>query len=679
MKLIDGNLFIEWSEMIEAGVSDNTLKKASHRNSPSWHFIKDPQDNRKVLIGYEELRDNYKEKINRRFGNPYDYVAREPIRKLVTPDYKAEQFFHEYRYDGDKFLPVEHRKKYLTAASWLNTLQKFYYDKKAIKKELRISVADFWENTCEIIKTDNIALPASYQRLHDKVKEYKERGYECLIDWRFGNKLSAKIGKGEDGFDEDQAEKQKAFILKAASMHNNFDAMQITRAVNRIFEKQGWPQISHGTVYNLIKENTHLVTPGSRGKREYNSNIAMQLKRRAPEFPLQYLTLDGWTVELLYQDETGFSNRLVAVIVLDAANKYPIGYAIGERENAELIRQANRNAAIHIQELFGAPYQPRQLQSDNFGLKTNTPFFSAMAHLHTPAAVGNAKAKIIEPYFKYLNKTYCQTQPNWSGFNITAAKRNQPNTEFLDKIKHSFPDKAGVMKQIEMIIARERQIKIEEYLSKWELLPVDDRLMFKREDFLMVFGKPTGFTNSITGQGLLPTINGTKYTYDTFDPCFRAMAHVNWQVIYDECDLSTILAVSEDGRHRFVLEQKHELPMAIHDMKPEDHQYLTKVNHFKKERETEIMETYVKNDTLVEEVMKKTPLALDDYDEATLKLMFTYAGQQKNRLQDAKGLKKAQQIEAKKEKKEQVQAATSWQDLQQDYLKSKTDFNQYLD
>src|SRR5690242_15145119 len=142
MKLIDGNLFIEWSEMIEAGVSDNTLKKASHRNSPSWHFIKDPQDNRKVLIGYEELRDNYKEKINRRFGNPYDYVAREPIRKLVTPDYKAEQFFHEYRYDGDKFLPVEHRKKYLTAASWLNTLQKFYYDKKAIKKELRISVAD---------------------------------------------------------------------------------------------------------------------------------------------------------------------------------------------------------------------------------------------------------------------------------------------------------------------------------------------------------------------------------------------------------------------------------------------------------------------------------------------------------------------------------------------------------
>jgi hypothetical protein len=462
-------------------------------------------------------------------------------------------------------------------------------------------------------------------------------------------------------------------------MHNNFDAMQICRAVNQVFAKQGWPQISHGTVYNLIKENAHLITAGSRGKREYNANIAMQVTRRAPEFPLQYLTLDGWTVELLYQDATGYNNRLVAVIVLDATNKYPIGYAIGNRENTDLIKEANRNAAMHIQQLFGAPYQPRQIQSDNYGIKKLTPFYAAMAHLHTPAAVGNAKSKIIEPYFKYLNKTYCQTQPNWSGFNITAAKRNQPNTEFLDKIKGSFPDRAGVEKQIHMIMARERQIKINEYMAKWELLPAEERLIMKREDVLMVFGKSTGYTNAITGQGLLPTINGVKYKYDTFDPCFRAMAHLNWQVIYDEKDLSTILAISEDNKHRFLLQQKRELPMAVHDMTPEDHQYLTQVNHFKKEREAEIMETYVKNDAMVDQVMQSTPLNLDDYDEAALKLMFTYSGQQKNRLQDAKGLKKVQDAESKKLKVIENKQADAWQAQQLAYYQSKTDFNQYLD
>lgn len=677
MKIIEDKLFLEFSEMIEAGVSDNTVRSAKLRNA--WSFINDPSDKRKVLIEFEALRVNYKKLIQDRYGDPYDYVAKDPIRKLVKPDFKAEEFYLQYRYDNDKVLPIEHRKKYTVAASWLNMLLAMNQDKKFIKKELNLSLEKFFNHIESIIETDKIDLPGSYRRLRAKMDEYKERGYECLIDWRFGNKIAAKIGKGEEGFDPELADKQKAFILKAASMHNNFDAMQITRAVNLVFEKQGWPTISHTTVYNLCKENAHLTMAGRRGKREFNNKIAMQVTRRAPQFPLQYLTLDGWTVELLYQDASGFSNRLVVEVVLDAMNKYPLGYAIGARENVELIKDANRNAAKHIEDLFGAKYQPRQLQSDHFGIKANTPFYSAMAHLHTPAAVGNAKAKIIEPYFRYLNKTYCQTQPNWSGFNVDSKKGNQPNREFLDKIKHTFPDRKGVEKQIHMIIARERQIKIEEYRAKWELLPHEERLVMRKQDALMVYGQPTGHTNSITGQGLLPTINGTKYSYDSFDPAFRAMAHLKWQVIYDETDLSSVLAISEDNKHQFVLEQKRELPMAVHDMVPEDHQYLSRVNHFKKERVEEIMQTYAKNNEIVDEVMKTLPLDLNDYDEAALKLMFTYSGQQKNRLQDAKGLKKVKQVEEKRKVKEEVHQAKNWQQMQQEYLQSKTDFNQYLD
>lgn len=673
MKIIDDVLFIEFNELVEVGISGNTIRNANLRNSPSWHIINDPQDKRRLLIGYEKLSKHNKEKVINRFGNPYDFIAKEPIRKLVTLDIEAEQFFR------DRNLPPEHQTKYTKAASWLNMMVKLNDDKKFIKNELKLTLAEFWSNVCDIITSDKIDLPTSYQRLRQKMDEYKQKKYESLIDWRFGNKLSAKIGKGTEGFDPELAEKQRAFILKAASMHNNFDAMQIARAVNLIFEKQQWPTISHTTVYNLIRENTHLITAGRRGKREYNSNIAMQVKRTAPQFPLQYLTLDGWTVELLYQDDKGYNNRLVVVVVMDACCKYPLGYAIGDRESASLIKQANINACTHIRELFGANYQPRQVQSDNFGLKSLTPFYSAMAHLHTPAAVGNAKAKIIEPYFMYLNKNYCQTQLNWSGFNIDSKKGNQPNREFLDKIKSTFPDRAGVEKQIHIIIARERETKIEEYFSKWELLPIEERREMKREDVLMIYGKPTGYTNTITGQGLLPTINGTKLTYDTFDPKFRALHHLSWQVVYDDADLSSILAISEDNKHRFVLHQKRALPMAIHDMGQEDHNYLSEIKTFNKERANEVMEMYSRNDELVHEVMQSTPLALDDYNEAAIKLMFTYSGQQKERLQDAKGLKKIQQQEEKREEREHINASDNWQQLQQDYLKSKTDINQYLD
>lgn len=679
MKIIKDILYIEFTEMVEAGVSENYLRKAKATGTRCWTFINDPSDNRKVLIEYEALRLNYKKMIQDRYGDPYDYVAKTPIRNLVKPDFKAEEFYLRFRFPNETVLDIEHREKYTMAAAWLNMLIQVNSNKKIIKQDLNISLGQFWDNVESLIITNKIDLPSSYRRLRAKMDEYKEQGYKSLIDSRFGNKIAAKIGKAADGFDPELEEMQKACILKAASMHNNFDCMQITRGVNIIFEKKGWPTISHSTVYNLCKENSYLTTPGRRGKREYNSRIAMQVKRRAPEFPLQYLTLDGWApVELMYQDETGY-NRLTMVVVLDACGKYPVGYAIGDRETTDLIRAANRNASQHIEELFGARYQPRQLQSDNYGIKKLTPFYTAMAHLHTPAAVGNAKSKIIEPYFNYINKTYCQFQPNWSGFGLTSKKDLQPNTEYLDKIKHTFPDRTGVEKQIHMIIARERQIKIDEYMAKWELLPDSEKLVMRKQDALMVYGQPTGFLNTITGQGLLPTINGDKYTYDTFDPAFRALAHLKWQVIYDDSDLGTILAVSEDNKYQFVLDQKRELPMAIHDMIPEDHQYLSRINSFKKDRVKEIMDTYAKNNALVDKVMKTLPLNPSIHDEGNLKLMFTYKGQQKNTLQDARGLKKVKAIEDRKKKKEDTVQADNWQQMQQEYLMSKVEFNKYAD
>jgi|ERR1035437_449973 dihydroneopterin aldolase len=680
MKTIDNILYLEFSEMIDCGVSENYLKKAKSTGTRCWHFINDPQDKRKVLIGYEELKPNYKKLIQEHFGNPYDYIAREPIKKLVNTDFKAEHFFKKYRYGCDKRLPFTDVQKYTTSASWLNMLLKLSADKKLIKKELNLSVQLFWENVGDIIKTDKINLPISYRRLTEKIKTYKEKSYSSLIDCSYGNKLAAKIGKTENGFDAELQQKQIALIRAAASKHQNFDNMQITRAVNQVFQLQDWPTVSYGTVYNIIKENSHITLPGRRGKREYNNTIGMQVMRTPPKFPLQYLTLDGWTVELLYQENGTFNNRLVVVIVLDAFNKYPVGYAIGDRENTELIRQANRNASYHIKELFGGHYQPRQLQSDRYGLKNLTPFYQSMAHLHTPAAVGNAKSKIIEPYFKSLNKNYCQPLFNWSGFNITANRNNQPNTEYLDKIKHSFPDKNAVIQQIERFMQQERKIKLQEYLAQWELMPEEEKVSLNKEDMLMVFGRSTGFTNSITGQGLMPTIEGQKIVYDSFDPKFRALQYSKFHVVYDPEDLSCILAICEDTKQKFVLDQKRALPMDVHSMAPEDYKYLKSVRDFNKDRREEIMQVYANDAAVVEEVMATTPLSLNDWDEASLKLMFTTNGQQKETLQDAKGLKKVQQHEQKLIEKEQRQEDNNWNALQQEYLREKlTDINKYLD
>jgi predicted transcriptional regulator len=152
MKIIDNRLYIEFTEMVECGVSSNYISKAKSDGVKCWKFIEDPEDRRKVLIDYEDLRDQYKEKVQKRFGSPYDYIAKQPIKKLIEKDFKAEEFYYAYRYDSDKFLAADYVHKYTLAASWLNMLIKVNADKKIIKKLLNLSIDQFFTHVCDIIK-----------------------------------------------------------------------------------------------------------------------------------------------------------------------------------------------------------------------------------------------------------------------------------------------------------------------------------------------------------------------------------------------------------------------------------------------------------------------------------------------------------------------------------------------
>ena len=101
--------------------------------------------------------------------------------------------------------------------------------------------------------------------------------------------------------------------------------------------------------------------------------------------------------------------------IVDPFNKYIIGYAIGRHESAALIRQAFRNAFEHVKELFGSYFKPWQVQTDNYGRGHLKCFYEAVGHWYTPAAVKNAKSKIIEPFFNQFNRQWLRLLPNSSG------------------------------------------------------------------------------------------------------------------------------------------------------------------------------------------------------------------------------------------------------------------------
>jgi len=191
-----------------------------------------------------------------------------------------------------------------------------------------------------------------------------------------------------------------------------------------------------------------------------------------------------------------------------------------------------------------------------------TPIYNAVSKILTPAKVKNAKAKVIEPYFGQLNKKYCQQMQNWSGFGITSNKNKQPNTDFLNANKHTFPDREGCYKQIESIIGAERNEKLKHYLLLWQNLPQEKKIPLSEEEYLFHFGAETGFKNTLEGNGLLVTIEGVKRAYDCFDIRFRQHAHVRWTIKYDPQNKEKVLAINKDGTLRFLLEEKHLLAAA---------------------------------------------------------------------------------------------------------------------
>lgn len=208
-------------------------------------------------------------------------------------------------------------------------------------------------------------------------------------------------------------DEQQAAIKVLLAHHNNLPNTEVARRYNLVAYVKQWPQITASTVA-VWREKCDLATAAARrGASNFRDERSMQVKRSRPTAPFLLWTLDGWTVELLFQQTTtdkqghrttAYHNRLTLEVVLDPCCRYPIGYAIGSHEMPALIAEALRDAASHSRELTGVMLRSNQIQCDHYGIKTMTDLYNVMAKNLTPARVKNAKAKDIEPYFGYINK-----------------------------------------------------------------------------------------------------------------------------------------------------------------------------------------------------------------------------------------------------------------------------------
>ena len=621
-----------------------TMKKRKqiivlHRSTPG----------QSAIVDFETMREDMKRKFIELNGDPRAVIATQSQKSLleeaiVFSNDAFEFYTTKYRYDGGKKLPDAKIDEYTLN---VRVLEAILYLRDEHRKDVigtsgpRVNM---WKKLCTL-SNDLLTLrdphgkplfphtlPQNAASLKRKCQEYedacrisREEGYRYLIHKNFGNKSAAVV----------KDEESEAILHKLISLHNNLNSVQIMEEYNKVAEILDKPLINSPVTVDNYKKKMELTTmQGRKGKKAVANTRKMQIHREAPTQALTYWTLDGWTVELLYQKKvakdkkangeekrymmTTYTNRKTIVVVLDACCKYPVGYAIGDHESPALIREALRNAVRHTKELFGDRYKPLQLQSDNYQKGVMVPFYQAMTKYYTPAALGNAKSKIIEPYFKYLNVQHCQKQGNWSGFGITSDQDNQPNMEVINANRHLIPDEETLMGQIEAMMMKERAMKIKDFMAAWEQTEEARKLPFCDEEYLLLMGETTGRTNHINGDGLRLEMQGERINYDTFDISLREHYNEDWIVRYDPEDMSRILisnavrkglkdAGKEIGTLRYMMQKCMKAPMALADQKPEHFEYRNRVKGFNEELQQHIDDKVASVDGHIKNLQQRIP------------------------------------------------------------------------
>ena len=88
---------------------------------------------------------------------------------------------------------------------------------------------------------------------------------------------------------------------------------------------------------------------------------------------------------------------------------------------------------------------------------------------------------------------------------------------------------------------------------------------------------------------------------------FRRYSREKWTVRFDPEQPRQAMAVSADGKLRFLLEEKYVQPMALRDRKPGDSDELQKVRDFNKNLISEIIEAKTEAYQQVDELFADNP------------------------------------------------------------------------
>jgi hypothetical protein len=614
---INNVLYVFFRALEEAGISTNYYSKEKSRGNKRLLFLDHPSDCRFCLVAFDTLSDQHKEKIISRFGNPYDFIAREPILRRVERRLDINQYFLQYTYNGGVCLPEKKVVQYSRAADWLEMLKKVQEEKHKFVKELGINVPEFFDHVKNIILVEKkngtsndfkgpdqlpSDFPASYVKLTQKILRYKNEGLSSLIDPMYGNRFALKVND----------EVCEAQLLTLIEDPRQLDDVMICMLYNNWAKSNNNKIITAATVGVWRRKTEDQTTLRREGNSAYNEKFIRQVKGFRPSFPLALIEHDDNNLDFLFHNQSDdFISKYVAIVVTDSHCDLVLGksYMVRHKPVVEQVLHAYLDAMYYIRHLTGDWHLPFEYKSDKYAIKTLLPFYQKMGN-YVPPSHGNKHRGYIEQFFRsplWKRAQQIVTDPeqmNWSGNNMSAKYRGV-NEELL-----RFNQQKGIIPliseksdlQIENFFHLLRHMpdfkredmnapsKEQQWKSAWNELPVEkrDSMRITDEKFLLTFGithQPRHKdTIRITNRGVEPQINNAKYSYDLPEAwMYQKFRGADVQVVYDPFDMSRVLITNHDDI-RFVARTAQLQPRALEDTYTGSRTYLNAILNEKKDQ-----------------------------------------------------------------------------------------------
>ncbi|HSW65214.1 MAG TPA: hypothetical protein VLH56_18180 [Dissulfurispiraceae bacterium] len=267
--------------------------------------------NNPVKIIWDSLRPDRKALLGRPAGDASTARGNE-VEQALEHDAGAYNYYASYMKPDGTPLSPEKSKTYYATACVLNAIIKVYAGREAFRARVgkRTTTADLDRIVAKALAIDRekwpFDLPES-KRVKDKLKEYKEKGYESLIKRYDGNQNRRKVHEGIEGllisiycmsnlpFGEWVYEDYNAFVEGKKDI--------VDRESGEVLDPQdyydatGYPvHLERSTVRHYFYKNKALVDSVRKNRIDFITQNSPHNSRRRPDYSLSKISMDDRTL-----------------------------------------------------------------------------------------------------------------------------------------------------------------------------------------------------------------------------------------------------------------------------------------------------------------------------------------------------------------------------------------------